>query len=168
MTKDINAQYAQYKELADQAKDPMTTADAKAKAESDAQKLGAQIQQKLNDRNQFGQQVQQEFQKRVQSFHEMLIDQISQKAVEIAKSHGATLLLDKSGIGMLATKAILYSDPSYDITDEVAAAIDKDRPASAPAASAPMAPSTPAAPAAPSSDSGPPPITVPGVTAPAQ
>ena len=86
MTKDINAQYAQYKELADQAKDPMTTADAKAKAESDAQKLGAQIQQKLNDRNQFGQQVQQEFQQRVQSFHEMLIDEISQKAVEIAKS----------------------------------------------------------------------------------
>ncbi len=161
MTKDLNTMVTQYKELDEQSKDPMTTAAAKAKAEADAQKLMAQIQAKANDRNTFGQTVQREFQQRLQNFHQLMIDEISQKAVAIAKAHGATLLLDESGVSLLDTKTVLYSDPAYDITDEVAAAIEKDRPATTPDVAAPAAAAAPA-------DSAPTQITVPGVTAPAK
>jgi outer membrane protein len=170
MTKDLNTMVQQYKDLDEQSKDPMTTADAKAKAQADAQKLLDQIRAKANDRNTFGETVQREFQQRIQNFHSMMIDQITQKAVEIAKEHGATLLLDESGVGLTETKSVLYAAPSFDITAEVAAAIAKEQPASDASASGsassdtvPIAPS-----AAPASSDTPPPITVPGVTAPSK
>ena len=165
MTKDLTALKAQYDELTEQTRDPTATADAKAKAAADAQKKGQELQGKLVERNNFGQQVTTSFNQRRQSFHDTMMDEIGQKATDIAKSHGATLLIDKSGISVLGAKTIVYSDASYEITDEVMAAINKDRPAPvaapAPAAAAPA--TTPAPAAAPSSM---PPVTVPGVTAP--
>lgn len=167
MTKDLNSMVAQYKDLQEQSKDPMTTPEAKSKATSQAEALLQQIQSKANERNQFGETVQREFQQRIQNFHELIIDEVSKIATKIALDHGATLLLDKSAVGVLATKAVLYSDPSYDITDEVAAEIAKEQPpqAATPPPPAGTAPVTP--PPASSSSSMPPPITVPGVTAPA-
>jgi outer membrane protein len=167
MTKDLTALKAQYDELVEQTRDPTATADAKAKSGADAQKKGQELQGKLTERNNFGQQVTSEFNQRRQSFHDTMMDEIGQKASEIAKSHGATLLIDKSGISVLGAKTIVYADPSYEITDEVMAAINKDRPApvpGAPAAPAGAAPATTPAPAA--APSSLPPMTVPGVTAP--
>jgi hypothetical protein len=59
---------------------------------------------------------------------------------------------------MIGISNILYSDPALDITAEVQAVLDKDRPADAPATSA--APTPTAAPAATDS----PQITVPGIS----
>ena len=75
---------------------------------------------------------------------------------EIAKKHGATFLVDKSGPTLVGVSNILYFDPSLDITDEVATELNKDKPA----ASATPAAST-AAPAPAAGDS--PKITVPGI-----
>lgn len=167
MRKDLNTVAAQLKELQDEAQNPISTADAKAKAQSDFQKLYGQFQQKQSDLQQFGQSVQAELQKQIQNFHTLLIDEISQLAIKVAQSHGATILLDKSGVGITATHGVLWSDPSYDITDEVQAQIDKDKPASAPAPAGTI-PAIPAAPApaasATPSSPGSSPITVPGVT----
>jgi outer membrane protein len=158
MTKDLTALKAQYDELSEQTKDPTATADAKAKSAADAQKTVQELQQKLGERNQFGTQVQREFQQRIQSFHDMMMDKIGQKAADIAKGHGATLLLDKSAISVLGAHTIIYSDPSYEITDEVMAAINKDRPA--------MPMPAPGAPPSSAPAGSPPAITVPGVTTP--
>ena len=70
-------------------------------------------------------------QQRIGSFRQMLIEEISKVASDIAKKKGATLLVEKS--------ATLYADPAYDITEEVIAEINKGRPAgsAAPAAAAP-------------------------------
>ncbi|HEY5228853.1 MAG TPA: OmpH family outer membrane protein, partial [Opitutaceae bacterium] len=76
--------------------------------------------------------------------------------VEIAKKHGATFLLDKSGPTLVGVSNILYFDPSLDITDEVQVELNKDRPATA---TAPAASTTTTAPAADS-----PSITVPGIS----
>ena len=59
---------------------------------------------------------------------------------------------------MIGVSNFIYIDPSFDITDEVAAEINKDRPANMPAASAAPAASS-AAPAA----GGTPSISVPGL-----
>ena len=164
MTKDGQALMDQYKQLDEQAKNPLTSPEAKTKAQGDQQKLGEQIMAKRNDQTQFASTVQREFQTQVQNFHDLMMEEISQKASEIGKAHGATLILDKSGVGVLGARSVIYADSAYDITPEVLAAVNKDRPASVAAPKAAPASSS----AAPASAPAIPQITVPGVTAPSK
>jgi len=87
-----------------------------------------------------------------------MVEEISKVAVDIAKKKGATFLIDKSGPTLIGVSNVLYSDPAYDITDEVAKEVNKDRPTTPPATTPAAAPKADA----PASDS--PRITVPGVT----
>ena len=145
----------QFKELDEQSKNPTATAEAKAKAQTDAQKLYDQIQQKRSELNSFAQNTQNTLRQRFQTFKTLMIEEISKVAVDIAKKKGATFLIDKSGPTLVGVSNVLYFDPSLDITDEVSAELNKDRPAVTPSATS----STPA-PAA----SGSPSITVPGIS----
>ena len=156
ITKDGNSLVEQFKELDEQSKNPTATAEAKAKAQADAQKKYEEIQQKHNEQNAFVQNTSNTLRQRFQTFKTLMIEEISKTAIEIAKKHGATFLLDKSGPTLVGVSNILYFDPSLDITDEVMAEVNKDRPAvtPTPVTSAPAA-------AAPSDSS--PKITVPGI-----
>lgn len=145
----------QYKQLVDQSKNPALTPEAKAKAESDAKAKLEEINNKQNEVNAFKSNVQQEFQKRVQNFRSLLIDEISRTAADVAKRHGATLLLDKSAVSIYQANVILYSDPAYDITDEVIKEVNKDRPQ--------ITPATGGATSSAPSDATPK-VTVPGIT----
>jgi outer membrane protein len=159
IAKDGNALVEQFKELQDQAKNPAATADAKAKAETDAKKKYEEIQNKQAEQQQFISQTSKLLQQRFQAFKSLLLDEIIKTATEIAKEKGATLLIDKSGPSMVGISNILYSDPSLDITDEVVAQINKGRPATTPAPAAAAAPAATTAPAAGDA----PKITVPGI-----
>jgi len=156
ITKDGNALVEQFKELDEQSKNPAATADAKAKALADAQKKYEEIQQKRSEQNSFVQNTGNTLKQRFQTFKTLMIEEITKSAVEIAKKHGATFLLDKSGPTLVGVSNILYFDPSLDITDEVQVELNKDRPATA---TAPAASTTTTAPAADS-----PSITVPGIS----
>ncbi len=145
----------QYKALLDQAKNPALTPEAQAKADDDSKKKLDEIKSKQSDLDNFKQTIQRQFQERVQNNHSVLVDSISKTATDIAKSHGATLLLDKSGVSAFGVTFLIYSDPAYDITDEVIKEVNKDRPLSLPGASS-------AAPAVPSGDE--PKLTVPALT----
>jgi outer membrane protein len=155
ITKEGNALVEQYKELDEESKNPTATAEAKAKAQADAQKKYDEIQQKRQEQQSFVQTTQRTLQQRSQTFKTLMIEEISKTAVDIAKSHGATFLIDKSGPSLIGVSNILYFDPTLDITDEVQAVINKDRPAVTPTP-------TPTA-AAPDSTSDTPKITVPGI-----
>ena len=167
MNKEGDSLVAQYKELDEQSKNPTATADAKAKAVADAQKKGQEIQAKLNDRNNLANNAKATIQDRIQKFRTMMLEEISKTVVTVAKSHGANLVLDKSGPTLLGVSSIIYVDPTYDITDEVMAEINKSRPAGAPTAPAVSSPSL-MTPSAPSTGSDATKIVVPGVTAPAK
>jgi outer membrane protein len=130
ITKEGNALVEQYKELDDQSKNPTATAEAKAKAQADAQKKLDEIRQKQSEQQSFVQSTRNSLQQRFQTFKTLMLEEITKVAVEIAKQKGATFLLDKSGPTLVGVSNILYYDPSLDITDEVVAAINKDRPAS--------------------------------------
>jgi outer membrane protein len=156
ITKDGNALVEQFKELDEQSKNPAATADAKAKAQADAQKKYDEIQQKRSEQNSFVQNTGNTLKQRFQTFKTLMIEEITKTAVAIAKNHGATFLLDKSGPTLVGVSNILYFDPTLDITDEVQAELNKDRPA------ATTAPAATAAPAPASTDS--PQITVPGIS----
>jgi outer membrane protein len=160
ITKDGNALVEQFKELDEQSKNPTATTEAQAKAKADAQKKYEEIQQKRNEQNSFIQSTRNAIQQRAQSFKALLVEEITKVAVDIAKKHGATLLIEKSGPSMVGVPVVLYFDPSYDITDEVSVELNKDRPAPT---AAPASTAAPAASAAPAS-SGSPTITLPGAS----
>jgi len=166
LNKEGNSMVEKYKELAEQANNPAVTAEAKAKATADAQRVMDDIRRKQSEVQSFQQNTRNSLQQRIKNFRDLMIEEISKIAVEVAKRHGATLLLDKSGPTLIGVSNIIYADASYDITDEVLKEINKDRPAAvaAPAAPAPSAPAASAPAADSNSDS--PKITLPGVKKP--
>ena len=124
----------QYKELVDQAKNPALSNDAKTKAEQDAQGKLEEIQRKQNEVQNFRVSTQRTLQQRIQTFRGLMLEEIGKVATEVAKRQGAALLLDKSGPSLIGISPLVYSDPSLDITEAVAAEINKTRPAGAPTA----------------------------------
>lgn len=136
MNKEGNALVDEYKNLQEQSQNAALTPEAKAKAQNDAQKKLDEIQAKRNDINNFVQQTSQTLNNRLKSFQNVLIEEITKVATDIAKRKGATLLLDKSGPSMIGISNLVYSDAGFEITDDVAKEINKDRPASAPTAPA--------------------------------
>lgn len=162
MNKEGNALVADYTSLAEQANNPALTADAKAKSQADAQKKYEEIQRKKNDIGTFAQNTQRTLQQRLMNYRTVMLEEITKSATEIAKRKGATLLIDKSGPTGIGISNVVYSDPAYDITDEVSKELNKDRPAGSPAP-APAA-STPAAAAPANSSQAAPAINLPGLT----
>jgi outer membrane protein len=159
ITKDGNALVEQFKELDEQSKNPTATKEAQAKAQGEAQKKYDEIQQKRGEQQQFVTTTKSTLQQRFQNFKTLMLEEITKAATEIAKKHGATLLVDKSGPTLVGVSNILYSDPSYDITEEVMTELNKD----APPASATTAPTTSAPTTAPAAGDSPQ-ITVPGIS----
>ncbi len=143
-----NALVKQAQDLQEQLKNATLTDAAKTKTQQDLQAKAEEIQRKQNDVNNFRANTQRQLQQRINTFKQLLLEEISKIAVDIAKSKGATLLLDKSGPSLIGISNIIYFDSSYDITEDVAKVINKDRPAgsaAAPAASAAKPAAKPAA-----------------------
>lgn len=152
LNKEGNALVEEYKELVDQAKNPALSAEAKNNAEMNAQKKYAQIQEKQNEVGAFRQNTARSLQQRVKTFRDLMLEEISKIATDIAKKKGANILVDKSGPSLIGVSNLIYTDPGFEITDEVLKEVNKDRPAGAAAPEAAAA-----APAA-----GAPTVTFPG------
>ncbi len=154
----------EYTALEEQARNPALSEEARAKVIQEAQAKMEQIQSKENEVQTFRANIQQNLQGRIQTYREVMLEEISKVATEMAKTRGATILVDKSGPSVIGISNFIYVDPSYDITEAEMAELNKDRPATPAAAPAPAAPtsSTPA----PSGDAGVPAVTFPGAKAP--
>ncbi len=152
----------QYKDLSDQAKNPALTTDARGKAEADSQKKMEEIQRKQNEVASFRANTQRSLQQRIKTFRDLMLEEISKVATDIAKQKNATILIDKSGPSLIGVSAFIYTDPAYDITDEVMKVINKDRPA-APLGNVDVgAPTVAPTQPTPAPDAASPTITVPG------
>lgn len=125
----------QYKELVDQAKNPALSNEAKSKAEQEAQTKLEEIQRKQNEMQSFRANAQRSLQQRLTNFRDLLLEEIGKTATEVAKRQGATVLLDTSGPSLIGISSLIYADSSLNITDAVAAEINKSRPAGTPASS---------------------------------
>lgn len=151
----------EYKELAEQAKNTLLIAEARTKAEQAALKKMEEIQRKQADLQSFLQNTQNSLRQRIDNFREILLEEITKTVNEIARRKGATLVVDKSGPSAFRIPVVLYADPAYDITEEVLAEVNKDRPPAKPAASTAPA----AKPATPASSTPAPTFSVPNVGA---
>ena len=145
----------EYKALMEQSKNTVLTQEARGKAEGDAQVKLQEIQRKQEEVNAFRVNTRNSLQQRIKTHRDLLLEEITKVVNEIARKKGATLVLEKSGPTLFGTSAVLFADPGFEITDEVLAEVNKDRPA---AATAPAA--APAAATAPSQGQ----FTVPNVT----
>lgn len=128
-----NALVEQFKKLEEQVNNPTLSADAKTKLQQDLQAKGQDIQRKQAEVNQFRGNTQRSLQQRINSFKQLLLDEISKQAVEVAKKKGATLLIDKSGPTLIGLPSLIYFDAAYDITDDVAKEIGSKPSAAKPA-----------------------------------
>lgn len=144
MNKEGNALVEEYKSLNDQSNNPTLTSEAKAKAQSEAQKKLEGIQTKQREVQGFIQNTRNSLGQRLNTFRSLMLEEISKLATEVAKRKGATVLLDKAGPTGIGISNLIYADAGYDITDEVLKEINKDRPANAPTAPAAAAPAAPA------------------------
>jgi len=129
MNTEGNALVEEYKALNEQANNPALTAEAKAKAQADAAKKLQAIQQKQQEVQMFVQNTQNSLRTRMQNFNSLMLEKFSKVAADVGKRKGATLVLDKAGATIIGVSSVIYFDPAYDITDEVAKELAKDRPA---------------------------------------
>jgi outer membrane protein len=144
MNKEGNTIVEEYKALAEQAGNAALSADAKTKAQAEAQKKLEAIQAKQREIQTFAQNTQGSLEQRLQAFRVVMIEEISKLATDVAKRKGANVLVDKAGPTAFGISNFVYADPAFDITDEVLAEINKTKPAGTPAATpAPAAPASP-------------------------
>ena len=118
--------------LAEQLNNPVLKDDAKALIEQDARTKVEEMQRKQQEMNALVQNSSESLKQRIMNFRPLLMDAISQVAQEVAKRQGITLLFDKSGPSLLGMPAVLYAEEGLEITAEVLAEINKDKPADAP------------------------------------
>ncbi|MDR0902535.1 MAG: OmpH family outer membrane protein [Opitutaceae bacterium] len=127
-----------YREALDQANNTILTEEARKAAAQQAQVLLQEVQKKEQEIQAFRNQAVQTIQQQVATSRRALLEKITEVASAIAKKKGITLLVEKSNAAVIT---VVYADPGFDITDEVVIELNKDRPATAPAA-APAAPAT--------------------------
>jgi outer membrane protein len=124
----------QYRELVEQSRNAALADSARERLEQDAQAKLEEIQRMQNEVQSFQVNTQRTLQQRIRTFRDIMLEEIGKIATDVAKQKGATLLLDKSGPSLIGIAAVVYSDPSLDITEAVTAEINKTRPAGTPAA----------------------------------
>lgn len=112
---------AQLQSHAEALNNPVLNDVAKKEAQTKAQALYADIQKKEQELNEFRQQAVRFIQQGVATTRQALVVEISNVATDIAKKKNINMLLERN--------AFVYGDPTFDITDEVLAELNKGRPA---------------------------------------
>lgn len=134
----------QFRELEEQTNNPALSDSARATVQQNAQRKVEEIQRKQNEVESFRANTQRSLQQRITTFRDILLEEISKIATEVAKRQGATLLIDKSGPSLIGISNVIYNEPSLDITELVATEINRTRPAGSPAAARAPADAEPA------------------------
>ncbi|MFM9080588.1 MAG: OmpH family outer membrane protein, partial [Opitutaceae bacterium] len=97
MNKEGNALVEEYKTLNEQANSPALSAEAKSKAQNEAQKKLEAIQNKQREVQTFIQNTRNSLGQRLNTFRSLMLEEITKVVSDVAKRKGATLVLDKAG-----------------------------------------------------------------------
>jgi len=120
----------QYQQLVEQSKNSALSAAARQAAETAVQRKLEEIQSKQSEMNAFETNASRSLAQRKQTRRDLLLEEITTVARDIAREAGATLVLDISGTGTgdAGLPLIISADPSLDVTAQVQLEINKDRP----------------------------------------
>ncbi len=84
--RNCNALVNEYKKLQDDVNNPVSTPEAKAAAQTAAQKKGAEAQAKQSDVQNFANQARATLQQRLQNFRTMMIEEIDKVVNQVAQT----------------------------------------------------------------------------------
>lgn len=115
----------QLKELQGKLENPATAESAKASIKTQLDTLTKEIQQKQQELNQFRQKTDRTLQQRRQSIVQLHLTEIKEVVIEVAKGKGSDMVLNSNTAGV---GAVVYFDESYDITADVVAKLNADKP----------------------------------------
>jgi outer membrane protein len=119
MAADLDKAEAAYKQLLEQANDPLISADEREKRKSAAADKSKDVNNSKAAIDQYQRQAQTSLNELKQRLNDNLHSEI-QKAVGVkAKAGGYAFVLDSTAISGNGTPAVLYADPAYDMTEAV-------------------------------------------------
>lgn len=127
------------RKIQEDAKNPMLNDAKKQELEAAFQLKVQELQNKQNEVNNFRQTTQRAVQERTASFRQILVGEINEIVSSVAKGKGLNIVFDSSGNSFNLMPTLVYTDGVLDITVDVQARINKDKPVGAPSVSFPAA-----------------------------
>jgi len=118
----------QIKALQDGAKDPSASDASKKEKEQKLKEKIQEAQTRENEMNQFAQTTSKVFQDSQQRMRKTIVDEINEKVNTFAKGK-YNLILDKSGMTLNGTAALVYSEGVADVTAEIIKTLNASKPA---------------------------------------
>lgn len=128
MQEEYNALVTQAKDLNDKVGSAAISEEARGQAQADLQGAVGLIRQKENEMQQFLRENQEILQNQQRSARANLIDEIRKVVADYARGKSVQLVLESSGAG-LGIPVAVYTDPTWDVTREIMAILNKDAPA---------------------------------------
>lgn len=125
LQKEYEKLVAEFKELQDQSNTPILTDEAKKAAQENLQTKFGEVRAKEQDLQAFRVNTDNEMKKRINTYQQMFLEEITKVVSDLAKKKGATLVVNKSAAQI---GPVIYADAGYDITEEALTEINKDKP----------------------------------------
>lgn len=123
--KDLAAQIQEQQGIVDNS---MMSEEKQNAAREKIRSLNQEGSEKQLNLQQFMQTAQRNLEDRQRSQRAVLLGEIREVAVAIAKQKGANLLFDNSGLTGTGVPTVMYSDAAWEITDEVLGELNKSAP----------------------------------------
>lgn len=121
----------QIKALQEGAKDPSASDASKKEKEQKLKEKVQEAQSRENEMNQYAQTTSKMFQDSQQRMRKTIVDEINKEIETFAKGK-YNLILDKSGMTLNGTAALVYSEGMTDVTSEIVKILNKSKPAKTP------------------------------------
>lgn len=136
---------AEVKKLNEEIDSPALSREAKeAKSKSRDEKVG-ELNNMQREIQEFRQTREKQLQEQSARMRQGIVDDITKIVNEKVKADSYDLVFDKSGMSLNGVSVVMWAKESYDFTDVVVTALNKNKGKEEPAAAAPAAAATPAA-----------------------
>jgi outer membrane protein len=123
-----NALVEEYRRVMEEANNPALSAEARQRAEQDAERRLQTIREKEREAQQFQMNTQRSLQQRQMTHRQLMMDEIRQVVASIAQERGANLVLDSTANVAQANPSVVYADASFDITEQALRELNKNQP----------------------------------------
>ena len=118
----------EFNNLRERISNPALTDEFRNKAKLEAQEKIKEIQDKEREIQQYQANTERSLQQRQRTHRDLMLDEIKKVVLIMAEKRGAALVFDTAGTSALGIPNVLYSSPSWDITDDVLAKINENAP----------------------------------------
>jgi outer membrane protein len=131
MVEGLQSDGSAYDDLLKKINNPALTDDAKAKYSAEAQEKGKVIQEKQRSIQEYGMQIQRTLNEQGNTLMELCLADMREAADKVSQERG---------IPCMIVPVVLYTDPQFDLTDEVVTRLNANKPKGKAASSGGAAP----------------------------